>query len=83
MNTDGVRRLKADRIQAPVLLIHGENDENVSIEHARMIEDKLKEAGKPVETWYYSGFTHFPPQENRRIVRRLAEWMKHGKMPDL
>ncbi|AFJ63227.1 acylaminoacyl-peptidase [Bacillus velezensis YAU B9601-Y2] len=68
---------KADRIQAPVLLIHGENDENVSIEHARMIEDKLKEAGKPVETWYYSGFTHyFPPQENRRIVRRLAEWMK-------
>lgn len=68
---------RADRIQAPVLLIHGENDENVSIEHARMIEDKLKETGKPVETWYYSGFTHyFPPQENRRIVRRLAEWMK-------
>jgi len=68
---------KADRIQAPVLLIHGENDKNVSIEHARMIEDKLKEEGKPVETWYYSGFTHyFPPQENRRIVRRLAEWMK-------
>lgn len=68
---------KADRIQAPVLLIHGENDKNVSIEHARLIEDKLKEAGKPVETWYYSGFTHyFPPQENRRIVRRLAEWMK-------
>lgn len=77
MNTDGVRRLKKQTAFRPVLLIHGENDENVSIEHARMIEDKLKEAGKPVETWYYSGFTHyFPPQENRRIVRRLAEWMK-------
>ncbi|MBY8913055.1 prolyl oligopeptidase family serine peptidase [Bacillus sp. YC2] len=68
---------KVNRVHAPVLLIHGEEDQNVSIEHARMIEEKLKEAGKLVETWYYSGFTHyFPPHENRRIVRQLTKWMK-------
>ncbi|WP_027409569.1 alpha/beta hydrolase family protein [Anoxybacteroides tepidamans] len=64
-------------IEAPVLIIHGEQDRNVSIEHAHRLERRLKETGKRVTTWYFPHFTHyFPPKENRETVRRLAEWMK-------
>ncbi|KAA6446842.1 alpha/beta hydrolase family protein [Bacillus atrophaeus] len=69
---------QTNRIQAPVLLIHGEKDQNVSIQHSYLLEDKLKQLHKPVETWYFSGFTHyFPPQQNRCIVRELTQWMKN------
>ncbi|MCY8033914.1 prolyl oligopeptidase family serine peptidase [Bacillus sonorensis] len=68
---------KIARIEAPVLLIHGAKDQNVSIEHARRFERELIKRNKPVETWYFHSFTHyFPPKENRRIVRELAQWMK-------
>ncbi|MEW5070109.1 prolyl oligopeptidase family serine peptidase (plasmid) [Bacillus subtilis] len=69
---------QVNKIQAPVLLIHGEKDQNVSIQHSYLFEEKLKQLHKPVETWYYSTFTHyFPPKENRRIVRQLTQWMKN------
>ncbi|MBB3906976.1 MULTISPECIES: alpha/beta hydrolase family protein [Anoxybacillaceae] len=66
-----------DRIKAPVLIIHGEKDHNVSIEHAYRLEKRLKELEKPVTAWYFPDFTHyFPPKDNRETVHRLAEWMK-------
>lgn len=66
-----------DRIEAPFLLIHGRMDENVSLEQSIMLEEALKEAGKPVETWYFAEYTHhFPPAVNARIVRDLCNWMK-------
>ncbi|MBB5326254.1 dipeptidyl aminopeptidase/acylaminoacyl peptidase [Anoxybacillus tepidamans] len=69
-----------DRIQAPVLIIHGEKDENVSIEHAYRLEKRLKETNKQVTAWYFSPFTHyFPPKDNRETVQRLAEWMKQQR----
>ncbi|CAG9622434.1 hypothetical protein BACCIP111883_03225 [Sutcliffiella rhizosphaerae] len=68
---------KLERLKAPILLIHGEKDHNVSIEHSYRLEKCAKEHTLPVETWYYSEFTHyFPPKENRRIVERLCDWMK-------
>ncbi|MBB6282710.1 alpha/beta hydrolase family protein [Geobacillus subterraneus] len=66
-----------ERFRAPVLIIHGERDENVSIEHARRLERRLKALGKRVTAWYFPEFTHyFPPRANRETVKRLAEWMK-------
>lgn len=66
-----------ERIACKVLIIHGEEDKNVSIQHAVMLEERLREAGKEVETWYFPGFTHyFPPEINRQIVRDLTKWMK-------
>jgi dipeptidyl aminopeptidase/acylaminoacyl peptidase len=66
-----------ERLQAPVLIIHGERDENVSIEHAYRLERRLKQLGKPVTAWYFPGFTHyFPPPANRETVKRLTRWMK-------
>lgn len=69
--------LELERLDAPILIIHGEQDKNVSIEHSYRLEKCAKEMGKKVEAWYYPEYTHyFPPRENRRIVERLTGWMK-------
>ena len=39
---------RADEINAPVLLVHGEDDRNVSIRHSRLLAEKLERAGTPV-----------------------------------
>lgn len=66
-----------DQLMAPVLIIHGVHDRHVSVEHAYLLERRLKSLNKEVETWYFNEFTHyFPPQVNRRVVSDLTKWMK-------
>lgn len=66
-----------ENLQAPVLIIHGELDGNVSIEHAWRLELRLQALEKDVEAWYFDTYTHyFPPANNRQIVSDLCEWMK-------
>lgn len=68
---------KLEEISAPVLIIHGELDENVSVEHSHRLEKRLKELNKTVETWYFLNLTHyFPPAINRKTVGELTIWMK-------
>lgn len=68
---------KANMINAPVLIIHGTQDENVSIEQAYELEQTLIKEKKQVETWYSSDLTHhYPPNVNRQTVKALCEWMK-------
>ncbi|MET3697173.1 prolyl oligopeptidase family protein [Bacillus oleivorans] len=64
-------------MEAPVLIIHGQKDENVSVEHAYRLEKRLKELGKFADSWYFPDFTHyFPPAVNRKTVHELTMWMK-------
>ncbi|MEK4627560.1 MAG: prolyl oligopeptidase family serine peptidase [Solibacillus sp.] len=66
-----------DEIDAPVLIIHGTDDQHVDIEHAYQLEHYLKHQGKDVETWFSSGLKHhYPPKFNYKTVRKLCEWMK-------
>lgn len=66
-----------EKLTAPVLIIHGVKDRNVSVEHAFRLERRLRVIGKPVEAWYFNEFTHyFPPVVNRKIVADLSKWMK-------
>ncbi|KKB37521.1 alpha/beta hydrolase family protein [Bacillus thermotolerans] len=66
-----------DKIDAPVLIIHGMHDQNVSPEHAFRLERRLQELEKTVETWYFKEYNHyFPPRVNRRIVTDVGRWMK-------
>jgi dipeptidyl aminopeptidase/acylaminoacyl peptidase len=66
-----------DKLEAPVLIIHGEKDKNVSIEHAYRLERRLKELDKSMTSWYFKEFTHyFPPKVNRQILKDLTVWMK-------
>ncbi|WP_409306063.1 alpha/beta hydrolase family protein [Peribacillus sp. SCS-155] len=70
---------RADEIDVPVLIIHGEKDTNVSVEHAFRLEKTLKMKRKYVESWYFTQFTHyFPPAINRQVVRDLTRWMKQA-----
>ncbi|MFE8698177.1 alpha/beta hydrolase family protein [Cytobacillus sp. FJAT-53684] len=66
-----------EKLQAPVLIIHGEKDENVSVEHAYRLEKRLNTLNRKIESWYFQDYTHyFPPVVNRKIVQDLTKWMK-------
>nr|WP_106780553.1 prolyl oligopeptidase family serine peptidase [Lysinibacillus timonensis] len=65
------------KLDAPVLIIHGMEDQNVSIEQAHYLENALKKENKVYETWYYPHLKHhYPPKENRKTVIALCKWMK-------
>lgn len=66
-----------EKITAPVLIIHGEKDRNVSVDHSFRLEKRLKELNKEVTSKYFKDFTHyFPPAQNRATVKYVTEWMK-------
>lgn len=48
----------ADRMIAPVLLFHGDADRNVGVSHSRLMNDRLKALGKPVDYVEFSGLDH-------------------------
>ncbi|MFO1444252.1 S9 family peptidase [Bacillus sp. Bva_UNVM-123] len=65
-----------EKLQVPTLIIHGVRDDNVSVEHAYRLENRLRSLEKKVESWYFQSYTHyFPPGINRRIVKDLTAWM--------
>jgi dipeptidyl aminopeptidase/acylaminoacyl peptidase len=67
-----------EKLNAPVLIIHGVKDENVSVQHAYSLEETLKGNEKLYESWIYDEYDHyFPPAKNREIVRDLTNWMKN------
>lgn len=69
--------LEIEKLQTPVLIIHGTEDQHVDIEHAYKLEQYLKKEGKSVETWFSSGLKHhYPPDLNRDTVKNLCNWMK-------
>ena len=47
-----------EKLQAPILLIYGENDRGVPAEHGRSLEQKLKGMGKDVELVVYPNADH-------------------------
>lgn len=66
-----------EKLTAPVLIIHGVKDANVSVEHAYRLERRLRLLEKPVDCWYFNEYTHyFPPIINRKVVKDLSKWMK-------
>lgn len=67
-----------ESLQTPVLIIHGSKDENVSVDHAHLLENRLNELKKPVTSWFFPEYTHyFPPSINRKLVGDLTIWMKN------
>ncbi|WP_409251734.1 alpha/beta hydrolase family protein [Bacillus sp. SCS-153A] len=68
-----------EEIEAPVLIVHGAKDHNVSLEHAYRLEKRLKELDKKVDSYYFEEYTHyFPPAVNREIVGMVCSWMKNN-----
>jgi len=56
----GFKQVNPDwtKLEAPLLLIHGENDKGVPPEKGQALEGKLRELGKKVEVVVYPGADH-------------------------
>lgn len=65
----------ADRIDAPILLIHGRDDTVVPILQSRLMETALRRAGKPVEFVELEGEDHNLSRSETRL-RMLAETVR-------
>jgi dipeptidyl aminopeptidase/acylaminoacyl peptidase len=65
------------QIDAPVLLIHGDKDENVSVQQTVAMADALKSHGKQVETLIVPGASHFFTEtQNADARRRLFDFLR-------
>lgn len=72
----------AEKIKAPVMLIHGELDKRVPIVHAARMRDALKKAGNAPE-WYVEkkeGHGFYVPENNEAMYTKVLAFLdKHVK----
>lgn len=64
--TAGSPARHAERITAPVLLFHGDQDINVDIGQSRRMHDRLTDAGRSSELIVYEGLDHYLNDSNVR-----------------
>ncbi|HEY5720684.1 MAG TPA: S9 family peptidase [Allosphingosinicella sp.] len=57
--SEGSPAQNAGRFKAPVLMFHGERDFNVRLRQSKMMEDRLKGAGRSVELIVYPKLDHY------------------------
>ena len=62
--------LRVAQIDAPVLLVHGDQDENVPVAQTLAMEEALKSHGKDVETFIVQSGTHFFTEQQNALARR-------------
>lgn len=69
---------RAASMAAPVLMFHGDLDTNVGIKQSRMMEAKLRDAGKPVTLVTYAGLDHQLDDATARadLLRRSDEFLR-------
>jgi len=65
-----------ERIDCPVLIIHGEQDQNVGVEHAHRLARALSQLGKRHELWLVKEAGHlFEPAQLETYTRRMFAWL--------
>ena len=69
---------QADKIKAPVLLIHGGKDEIAPKEHAFAMREALTRAGRPPEWLYvdYEGHGFYDTENATAVYQKLEEFLK-------
>lgn len=55
-----------ERINFPILILHGEKDENISVEQARLLDQELNRLGKSHKTIILPEADHFITKQTRR-----------------
>jgi dipeptidyl aminopeptidase/acylaminoacyl peptidase len=73
----------ADKINVPVLLVHGRRDVNVSIKDSEEMERELRNAGKHVDVLYLDADDHFLLKEGDRIafLKKLDGFLRDNLGP--
>jgi dipeptidyl-peptidase-4 len=68
----------ADRLERPLMIVHGTVDDNVYFLHSMKLSDALFRAGKPFEFVPLAGFTHMVPDPvvTRRLYGRIADFFQ-------
>jgi dienelactone hydrolase len=56
---EGSPARNAARFKAPVLMFHGDKDENVRVDESRLMKNRLADAGKQVEYIEFPGLDHY------------------------
>lgn len=69
----------ADRIRAPLMLVHGARDEVIPVAHARELHQRLRDAGRPVTYVEVPGAGHDPftpgAAESERLLADLTGFL--------
>ncbi|GAA3408730.1 alpha/beta hydrolase family protein [Paenibacillus hodogayensis] len=66
----------ADRIESPVLIVHGSVDEHVGVEHAYRLARALEAANKPYRLDIYHSRAHvFPREEDDSVLDSIFAWI--------
>lgn len=75
--------LLADRVTAPVLLVHGEDDTVVPFEQSSGMSEALRKAGKPVELVTLPGEDHFLSrgETRRRMLQSVVRFLETHNPP--
>ena len=61
----------------PIMIVHGTEDKLVSIEHAYMLIDKLKQLGIKHEVLFIEGEQHvMRPDNERYVLQEIEKWME-------
>lgn len=66
-----------DKLELPLFIIHGEEDERVPVEHAEALLEKLEEDEKPVETMIVAkeGHGFYSEKNNKVLYTRLLGFL--------
>jgi dipeptidyl aminopeptidase/acylaminoacyl peptidase len=75
--TQGSPARNVEKIKAPVLMFHGDYDQNVAVEHSRMMKNRLEDAGKSVTYVEYDKLAHSLWNSDARIevLTKSAEFL--------
>lgn len=70
----------AERIRAPVLLVHGDMDRNVGVRQSRLMRDRLQGAGRTVELIEFPGLDHQLEDSTARVrvLRRSDAFLRQA-----
>ena len=63
-----------ERIDTPILILHGEDDENVNVTQAKKLASELEELGKTYELIIYPDGGHGLGEHREDVNSRLLEW---------
>ena len=69
----------------PILLVHGREDVNVSVQDSIEMEKALRDAGKKVDALYFDGEDHFLFKEGDRVafLKKLEAFLKDNLGPSV
>lgn len=66
-----------EQVKVPVMIVHGTNDTQVNLSHARKLAAALERAGKDYAMELYEGLEHrFPKEDDKRALDAVFAWIK-------